>query len=183
MHIVAPLLCNSPSSSMTASPFRESRFPVGSSASRIDGSPATARARPPLLLAPGRLAREMLRPLTHPDAFQRCEDPRLPLCGPHAGINQRQLDVLVDGQIANQVEALEDESDFAVADARTLRWLQVRGGLIMQLVFAVAGRIEQAENGRSVDLPQPDGPAIDTYRPRGSRDRCRRVRVSRPCRC
>src|SRR5262249_9656566 len=44
MQIVAPDRCSSRSRSITASPLRESRFPVGSSASRISGSPATARA-------------------------------------------------------------------------------------------------------------------------------------------
>lgn len=44
MQIVAPVRCSSLSRSMTASPFFESRLPVGSSASRIDGSPDTARA-------------------------------------------------------------------------------------------------------------------------------------------
>src|SRR5580692_3183003 len=44
MQIVAPSRCRSASSSMTASPFRESKLPVGSSASRIDGFPPRARA-------------------------------------------------------------------------------------------------------------------------------------------
>src|SRR5205814_751003 len=44
MQIVAPSRCKFCRSSMTASPLRESRFPVGSSASRIEGFPPNARA-------------------------------------------------------------------------------------------------------------------------------------------
>ena len=44
IQIVAPSRCRFCNSSMTASPLRESRFPVGSSASRMDGCPASARA-------------------------------------------------------------------------------------------------------------------------------------------
>src|SRR5579863_518125 len=44
MQIVAPSRCRFCSSSITASPLRESRFPVGSSASRMDGFPPSARA-------------------------------------------------------------------------------------------------------------------------------------------
>src|ERR1035441_8442299 len=44
MQIVEPSRCRSASSCITASPFFESRLPVGSSASRIDGEPANARA-------------------------------------------------------------------------------------------------------------------------------------------
>src|ERR1700684_302505 len=44
MQMVAPSRWRSDNSSITASPLRESKFPVGSSASRIDGFPANARA-------------------------------------------------------------------------------------------------------------------------------------------
>src|SRR6185295_11673918 len=44
MQMVAPSRCRFCNSSMTASPLRESRFPVGSSASRIEGFPPSARA-------------------------------------------------------------------------------------------------------------------------------------------
>jgi len=79
---------------MTASPLRESRFPVGSSASRMSGSPATARAnRDALLLTaeswlgrswPGAPSDALERPLRRA-AWRR----RL-----HPAIGERQLDVL-----------------------------------------------------------------------------------------
>ena len=47
-------------------------------------------------------------------------DPLLALGLPHAAIGERQLDVLVDGEVADQVEALEDETDLAVSHARAV---------------------------------------------------------------
>jgi hypothetical protein len=44
----------------------------------------------------------------------------LALGGRHAAVDQRQLDVLEHRQVADQVEALEDEADLAVAHARAL---------------------------------------------------------------
>ena len=43
MMMVEPYSWSSPRSSITASPFFVSRLPVGSSAKRIEGSPASAR--------------------------------------------------------------------------------------------------------------------------------------------
>ena len=39
----------------------------------------------------------------------------------HAAVGERQLDVLVDREVADQVERLEDEADLPVADAGALR--------------------------------------------------------------
>jgi hypothetical protein len=67
-------------------------------------------------------------------------------------IGERQLHVLVNGEVADQVERLEDEPDLAVADARALRQLQAGDGLAVQVVYAVAGRVEQAQNGEQSRL-------------------------------
>ena len=93
---------------------------MGSSASRMDGSPADARSHGhALLLAARKLARD--------SAATRCAMPtrssdshhaHLALrCGHHSAVRKRQFDVLIHGQIADQIEALEDEADLAVADA------------------------------------------------------------------
>ena len=72
MQIVAPSRCRSRSNSITASPFLESRLPVGSSASRIEGLPAEgARHRHALLLAARELRRVMLHAMRHADLFER----------------------------------------------------------------------------------------------------------------
>src|SRR5215471_5181501 len=117
MQIVLPCWCRSRSRSITASPFVESRFPVGSSASRISGSPASALATATRCCWPPEswLGR----------CFERCAmltrssaSPALRLR--HAAVRERQLHVLVHRQVADQVEALEDEPDLAIADPRTL---------------------------------------------------------------
>ncbi len=57
-----------------------------------------------------------------------------------------QLDVLVDVQVANQIEALEDEPDFAVPHPGALGQRQVGDRLAVEDVLAVGRRVEQAEN-------------------------------------
>ncbi len=44
-------------------------------------------------------------------------------------VGQRQFDVFIDRQIANQVETLEDEPDLLIADARPLREIEVLDAL------------------------------------------------------
>ena len=61
-------------------------------------------------------------------------------------IGQRQLDVFEHREIANQIEALEDEPDLAIADARALRGRELGDRTVVQLVRARRGRVEQAEN-------------------------------------
>ena len=84
-------------------------------------------------------------------------------------VGERQLDVLEHGQIADQVEALEDEADLAVADARALRTRSARRPA-RPLSAVRRRRVGESSRPRiesSVDLPQPDGPAIETYSPSG----------------
>src|SRR6266480_2382142 len=103
---------------MTASPLFESRFPVGSSASRMTGSPATARATATRCCCPPEswLGR----------CLARCAMPTRPS--------------------ADQVEALKDESDFTIADARPLRSRELGDGTMVQFVGAPGWRVEQPEN-------------------------------------
>src|SRR3954451_12410259 len=104
MQIVAPPRCSSRSRSITASPLRESRLPVGSSASRISGSPAAAggtRPRAPspprggggshgdaLLLTAGELAGQVFGAVGHTDAFERRFDALLALGRLHAAVGE-----------------------------------------------------------------------------------------------
>src|SRR5436305_6910440 len=121
MQIVAPTACNSFKSSITASPLRESRFPVGSSASKIAGLPASARDCDTLLLSTAELARQMFGPMAHPDAFERVCNCALAIARAHPAISQRQLHIFINGEISNQIETLENETDLAIANTGTLR--------------------------------------------------------------
>ena len=93
-----------------------------------DGRFAGERARngDALLLTAGELARQMFGAMAHADALERFGDEGFPLARAHAAIGQRQFDVFVNGQVADEVEALENESDLAIADARALRKGEVR---------------------------------------------------------
>src|SRR5687768_18545620 len=66
-----------------------------------------------LLLTAGELAGQVLGAVRHADLLERSHHPVLALGRLHAAVGERQLDVLVDVEIADQIEALEDEPDLA----------------------------------------------------------------------
>ena len=72
---------------------------------------------------------------------------RFALARAHAAIGQRQLDVFKNGQIADQIEALENEPDLAIADAGAIRERKVRHLGALERIAAARRRVEQAENG------------------------------------
>ena len=120
-----------------------------------------ASHRDALLLTAGELRRIVLHAMRHADALQRLMHALLALRAGHAAIGERQLDVLIHRQIADQVERLEDEADLAIANARPLAQLQTLDGFAVQDVGAVGRRIEQPEDREQRRLPAA----------RGSRDR------------
>src|SRR5262249_27801811 len=111
-----------------------------------------------LLLATGQLAWQMLRPMAHADPFERLGDSLLPFRRPRAPIRQRQLDVLVHRQVANEVDALKDEADLAVANARALRGFEIRHRLVVERIRTIAGRVEQPQNRQQRRLPATGRP-------------------------
>src|SRR5437899_5376462 len=106
-----------------------------------------ARDRDPLLLAPGELHRVMLRAMHHTDLLERLLHPLRALPSRHATVGERQLDILGDGEIADQIEGLEHEADPPVADSGSLGRRQVGHRLVLEQVAPVARRIEQTEDG------------------------------------
>src|SRR6266545_4248079 len=81
-----------------------------------------ARERPgdghALLLTPGELTWQVFCAMRHPYALQSSGDKRLALTGAHSAISQWQLDILKDSEIPDQIEALKNETNFAIANAR-----------------------------------------------------------------
>ena len=116
-----------------------------------------ASHRHPLLLAPGELAREMPGAMGHLYLREGLVHPLPPLGRPHAPVGQGQLDVLVDGEVAYQVEALEDEADLAVPGARAGRYLEARHGPAVEPVLTVGRRVEQPENRQQRRLSAAGG--------------------------
>ena len=83
----------------------------------------------------------------------------LALGGAHAAVGERQLDVLEHREVADQVEALEDEPDLAVADRAPARTASsCSTGRPFSKYLPSVGVSSRPRIDSSVDLPQPDGP-------------------------
>ena len=96
-----------------------------------------ARHGDALLLTARELRRIVPHAMRHADAFQRLHHPRLAIRRWHPlPIGQRQFDVLINRQIANQIETLEDETDLLIANARSFGEIQVLDRPAVQLVLA-----------------------------------------------
>ena len=106
-----------------------------------------ARHRDALLLTAGELARaDVWRDGAMPTRSSASLTKALRSLAGHAAIGQRQLDVFENGQVADEIEALEDEADLAIADARALRKGEVRDLAAFERVAPVRWRVEQAED-------------------------------------
>src|SRR5438045_9481161 len=68
------------------------------------------------------------------------------LSSAHLAIGERQLDVFVDCEIADEVEALEDEADLLIADARAIREVEALHRLVVQYEGAISGSVEQSND-------------------------------------
>ena len=144
--IVLPCSCSRANSRMMSSPVAESRLPVGSSASRIEGFMTSARAmatrwRWPPESSFGLWFMRSARS-TSSSAPLRALEPGVLR---HAGVDERQLDVVQGAGARQQVEGLEDEADLAVADRRQLVVVHLRDDLAAEHVGALARRVEAAD--------------------------------------
>ena len=121
MQMVAPPRCSSRSRFHDSLAIGGIQVP-GGLVGQQDGRIAAERARHrhALLLTARKLRRIVLDAVRHSDALQCVVHPLLAFGRGHPAIGQRQLHVFVDGEIANQIERLENESDLPVADTRAL---------------------------------------------------------------
>src|SRR5690606_5832805 len=95
-----------------------------------------------LLLAARELTRQVFGPMGHLDALEGGKYAVLSLAGRHAAVGERQLDILIDAQVADEIEALEDEADLAVAHPRPLAHRQVFDLAPVELIATAGARIE-----------------------------------------
>ena len=144
---------------MISSPVFESRFPVGSSASRMLGWLTRARATATRWRCPpdSSAGRWSLRSPS-PTASSAADGALAPFLGRHAGVDQRQLDVVQGAGAREQVERLEDEADLLVADPGQLGVGQVRHALPVEPVLARRGRVEAADHVHQRALAGPGRP-------------------------
>src|SRR5229473_557185 len=131
--------------SIISAEFRESRFPVGSSATRIGGWLTSARDRNPLLLAARKLVG--VAPLTPLQsnlgqqfvrAFPRLRRP--------ARIEKRQLNIFQGAGAGKQIETLEDETDAAASNHCERGFFQQADIHSAQQVVAAGRFVETAED-------------------------------------
>ncbi len=137
--IVLPPSCRRAKSPMISSPVFESRLPVGSSASRIDGLLTSARAIATRWRCPpeSSLGRCVLRS-TQVDLLERLVGALGALLARHARVDERQLDVVERRRARQQVERLEHEPDFLVPDPRQLVVVHLADLLVVEQVAALA---------------------------------------------
>src|SRR5215470_1661930 len=108
----------------------------------------------PLLLTSRKLRRVMPHAVGHAHALEGFHNSLFALGRWHLlAIGQGQLDVLIDGKIANQIETLKDEADFPVANARTLCEIQVLDWPSIQEVLPARRSVEQPHNREQRGLP------------------------------
>ncbi len=85
--------------------------------------------------------------MRHAHALQRLHHPPLAIRSRHSlAVRQRQLNIFVDREIANQIETLEDESDLLIANPRALRKVQILDRLSIQRIAAACRRIQQPDD-------------------------------------
>jgi hypothetical protein len=83
----------------------------------------------------------------HAHSLENRPDALLAFGGAHAAIGERELDVLIHRQIADEVEGLKNETDLAIADPGALGDGQLAlYWLAMDPIAAPRRRFEQPEN-------------------------------------
>ncbi len=73
-------------------------------------------------------------------------DARAPIRGRHIVIKQRQLDILAHRQLVDQVEALEDEADVALAEVGELGLVQFGDFGAVEQIRSVGRAIQHADH-------------------------------------
>src|SRR5688500_2108634 len=128
---------------------------VGEENERIAGD--SARNRDALLLTARELCGIVLHAMRHPDFLERLRHAALAFGRAQAAVCERQLDVLVDCEVADQVERLEDEADLPIANPRALGGGELRDRLARERVLTVRGRVEQPEERQERGLAATGG--------------------------
>ena len=131
----------------TSSVERESRLPVGSSARIIVGFVTSARATATRCCWPPESSDGlMVNALCHPDRGERllrAPAARVPV---DAGVGERQFHVREGGRARDEVEALKDEADLAVAQVGEIVLVHVAHVDAVDQVAPAGRQVEAAED-------------------------------------
>ena len=145
-----------PNRSITSRLVCESRLPVGSSARRIGGSLARARAMATRCCCPPESCDGWWSPRDSSPTFASKDFTRRRRWAPRrpAGVEHRQFHVFRGRGAGQQVETLEDEADLAVPQAGPLVARHLHDLFAVQPVAAAGGVIEAAQRIHERGLPR-----------------------------
>jgi hypothetical protein len=99
-----------------------------------------------LLLASGELGWVMFEAVGHADFFQCFVDTLTSLRGAHAAVGERQFDIFIDGEIADEIKALEDEPDLTVTNPGACGMVELGHWVAIEVVAAFGGGIQESED-------------------------------------
>ena len=88
----------------------------------------------------------MFGAMSHSDALERFRHEVLALLRTRAAVSQRQLDIFVNGQVADQVETLEDKADLTITNAGAIGEGEIRYFVTFERITSVGRRIEQPQD-------------------------------------
>src|SRR5690349_12025324 len=111
-----------------------------------------------LLLAAGELAREEVLLADDAEPVERVGDERLPLRLAHAAVLERDVEVLGDGEVVEEVVLLEDEADVAAAERGAVLEAHAVHRVAAEVELAVPLVVEEAHDGEQRRLAGAGGP-------------------------
>ena len=96
-----------------------------------------------LLLSAGELGREMLAAVRHGQAVEHLHHALLPFPCRQPHVEKRQLDILIDAELVDEVEALKHEADGASAQFGALRIVELTHVTSAKQVGSACRHVEQ----------------------------------------
>jgi signal transduction histidine kinase len=106
--------------------------------------------------------------MRHADPIQRSRHALLAPPARHPPVDERQLDVLFDAEISDQIEGLKDEPDLLIAQQREPGVIELAHGLIDWSVDASTVVLSIVDEGSGVSNPDNLFVPLFTTKPGGS---------------
>ena len=106
-----------------------------------------------LLLAARQLTGQVFGPMTHAHALQCIGDSLFAFARRHPSIRKRQFYVFIDGEIADEIEALKNETNLTIANPRALGQGKILNRIVIKNVLTIRGRIQQTKDRQECRLP------------------------------
>src|SRR5689334_18404178 len=143
---------------MMSRPWSEWRLPVGSSARSSFGFAISARDTAELRLCARELGLGQVLLFARLESVERVRDDRRALRALHVAVGERDVEVLRDGEVVEQVVLLEDEPDVLLVELDPLLRLQPVDLVVEQPILARPVVIEHPEDREQGRLARPRRP-------------------------